>query len=88
MKRKDTITLVVAAVVCAFFALVLSLFVFKSSAKKANVPTAESISTNFPDVRNDPKYKAIFYEGARDPALPIKIDTTKNPNSQPFNGTQ
>lgn len=84
-KNKDTITLAVAAIVCAFFALVFSLLIFKSPNKNIKVPTAESINTNFPDVRNDPQYHAIFHSGALDPALPIKIDNT---NSQPFNGPQ
>jgi hypothetical protein len=54
--------------------------------KKSKVPTAENISTSFPDVKNDPTYNSIFNASALDPALPIKVDS--NQQTQPFNGSQ
>jgi hypothetical protein len=85
MKQKDVATLIAAAVVSLMFALILGMIIFKGAAKKSQVPTAETINTSFPDVRNDPTYNSIFNSSALDPAQPIKVD---NNNSQPFSGTQ
>jgi len=84
MKRKELIPLVGAALLCAIIAFILSMLVFKGPAKNTKVPTAEDVSTQFPDVKNDPKYSSIFNKNALDPAQPIKVD---NNNSKPFSGS-
>jgi hypothetical protein len=85
MKQKEMITLIAAGGMCAMFAIILSFLIFKGPDKKSKVPTAENISTSFPDVKNDPTYNSIFNASALDPALPIKVDS--NQQTQPFNGS-
>jgi len=86
MKRKDVTVLIVAAVITGVFSLVLTSMVFKVPVNhNLKVTTAQSISTNFPDINNDPAYNAIFNKNALDPAQPLQVGG--QPNTTPFNGS-
>lgn len=84
MKRKELFPLIGAVLLCAIVAFILSSVLFKGPNKNTKVPTAENVSTDFPDVHGDPKYNSIFNRNALDPAQPIQVD---DHNSQPFSGS-
>ena len=86
MKRNDIAKLVLVAVFAGVIAMVLAGAVFGSGRKPAAVPVVTPISPAFPDVRNQPEYKAVFNDNALDPTQLIQIG---NPNNNtPFNGPQ
>lgn len=86
MKQKDIAALALIALITAIFAFVLSGLIFKTPlSRSSTVPTADGISTTFPDIQNDPSYNTIFNGNALDPAQPVQVGSTQN--SQPFNGT-
>jgi hypothetical protein len=86
MKQKNVVTLVLVAFITALFTLVLSSLVFKVPlTRNVKVPTAESITTTFPDIHNDPSYNTIFNDQAKDPAQPLQVGQTNN--TTPFNGS-
>ena len=85
MKQKDIALLIGVGFFTAIISFVISGLLFGGSQKKTSVPTAEPISTSFPDVRHDPGLHAIFYDGAVDPAQPVPVGNNQNP--QPFNGS-
>ncbi len=82
MKRKDLITIISAALLAGLISLIMAKIVFKSSAHHTPVPVAAPLTSNFPDVSNDPFYKTVFNNQALDPAQPIQIGNAQN--SQPF----
>jgi len=86
MKRQDIVLIAVSSVVAAIFAVVISGVLFGGQRKQITVPNVEKISSDFPDVQNDPAYKVIFNKNALDPTQTITIG--QGPNSQPFSGTQ
>lgn len=84
MRQKDIILLVVVGFFTAIIAFIFSTLVFKVPAgRSTKVPVAGSISTSFPDIKNDPNYNTIFNNNALDPAVPLQVGSS---NSQPFNG--
>lgn len=85
MKQKDLVTLIIIAFITAIFSFVLSSVLFKIPVGRATkvASAASSVSTNFPDIKNDPNYNTIFNTNSLDPAVPVQVGT--NPNSQPFN---
>ncbi|MEX2006751.1 MAG: hypothetical protein WD877_01045 [Candidatus Saccharimonadales bacterium] len=83
MKRKDIFSLVVTAVVTGLISLFITNALFKTPQSRAGqVPQAPVITTIFPDVKNDPAYKAFLNEQALDPTQPIQIGNTNN--TSPF----
>ncbi|HET9850059.1 MAG TPA: hypothetical protein VFP35_00290 [Candidatus Saccharimonadales bacterium] len=84
MKQNDIASLIIVAFITAVFSFVVSDLLFGGGHHSSNVPTASSISTTFPDVKNDPAYNSIFNSGALDPAQPVQVGGSQN--SQPFNG--
>jgi hypothetical protein len=86
MKQKDILLLVVVGFFTAIFAFLVTTVVFKVPANRSTkVPVAGSISTSFPDIKNDPNYNVIFNTKALDPAVPLQVGAS--PNDQPFNGS-
>lgn len=86
MRQKDIFTLAVVAFIAAVISLILTSLVFKVPlARNLKVPTADTVSTAFPDIKNDPNYNAIFNKNALDPAQPLKVGDTQN--TQPFSSS-
>ena len=87
MKRRDLAILIGVGVIAAMISFFASSIIFGGKHAKTKVPTAETISTSFPDVKNDPTLTYIFYSGALDPAQPVPVVNSQgNQNTQPFNG--
>ncbi|MDB5161276.1 MAG: hypothetical protein JWO96_656 [Candidatus Saccharibacteria bacterium] len=86
MKNKDIVSLVAVGIVTAIFSFFISGLLFGGSSKTSKVPTAETVSTSFPDIKNDPVYNAIFNTGALDVAQPVQVGNSQN--NQPFNGSR
>jgi hypothetical protein len=86
MKQKDILLLVVVGFLTALFSFMLTGAIFKTPVNRSTkVPVAGSVSTTFPDIKNDPSYNTIFNSKALDPAVPLQVGA--NPNDQPFNGS-
>lgn len=87
MKRKDILYLVTSALIVAVISYVLASLIFHVPLKRsATVPVVGPISSSFPDIKNDPNYKAIFNSNALDPTQPIQIGNGQN--ATPFNTSQ
>jgi len=86
MQRKDYQLIGVSIFFAAVFAIIVSTVLFGGAQKRIAVPQVEKISSDFPDVQNDPNYKAIFNSNALDPTQIIEINPGNNNN--PFSGTQ
>lgn len=84
MKQKDIVALVFIALTAGIISMVISNSIFGAGQKPSKVPIVQPLSADFPDVKNDPNYKAIFYNGALDPTQLIQIGNTQN--TTPFNG--
>jgi hypothetical protein len=87
MKRQDVATLAVVAFVSAIIAFIITSLVFTTPKNRSSkVPSLNTVTTSFPDIKNDPSYKAFLNSNALDPTQPVQIGTTQN--NTPFNGTQ
>lgn len=87
MKQKDIIYLAGTAFFVALISIVLANIIFKSPASRSSdVPVVQSISSSFPDVKNDPAYKSFLNDQALDPTQQIQIGNGQN--STPFNSTR
>lgn len=84
MKQKDIASLVLIAGIAAIFSYAISKVIFKGAYEKVTVPVVEPLSADFPQIKGDPNYKVIFYDGALDPTQLIQIGNTQN--NQPFIG--
>lgn len=84
MKRQDIQLITMSVVFAAIFALIISTVLFNSKQKKLSIPVVEKISSDFPDVKNDPQYKNIFNSSALDPTQTITIGNGQN--TTPFSG--
>lgn len=82
MNSKDLPTLAGIAALAAFISFFVASSLFNPPARKTKVPVVQSISSSFPDIKNDPTFQSFLYPGALDPTQPIKIGDTKN--SVPF----
>lgn len=80
MKQKDILTLVAVAIFSGVLSLVLTKFVVNTPEKRSQeVETINAITADFP--KPDSKY---FNTQSVDPAQPVEIGTSTNPN--PFTG--
>jgi|GEM_PF-570142 len=88
MKDKDYLTLGVIIFIAAMVSIILAGKIFGGSAKKHNLtaPEVQTISSSFPDLKNDPTYKAVFNSNALNPTQLIQIGT--NQNTSTFSGSQ
>lgn len=84
MKQKDIVALTFIAFVAGLISLFISNSIFGAGQKPSKVPVVQALSADFPDVKNDPNYKTIFYNGALDPTQLIQIGNPQN--NTPFNG--
>ncbi len=82
MKRSDIQLIILVAVGSAVFGLIIAHFSFGSGGhRQTSAPSAEAISSDFPSVSGDSRYKAIFNPGALDPTQLIQLG---GQNGQPF----
>ncbi len=82
MKQKDILTLVVVAVVSGILSLVVTKFLFNTPENRSQeVETINAITADFP--KPNEKY---FNAQSVNPAQPVEIGTSTNPN--PFTGQQ
>jgi len=80
MKQKDILTLAVVAIISGILSLVLTKVVISTPEKRSQeVETINAITADFP--KPDSKY---FNSQSVDPAQPVEIGTSTNPN--PFTG--
>jgi len=86
MKRKDILSLVFMAILAGFISLLVAKVIFRAADHNTAVPVAMPLNGTFPDVKNDPAYKAFFNTNAIDPTQPIQI--SNNQNSSPFTGSR
>lgn len=86
MKRQDITLIIISCFVAGIVALIISSALFGGKQKQISVPQVEKISSDFPDVKNDPSYNAVFNAGALDPTQTITIG--QGVNGQPFSGNQ
>jgi len=84
MDRKDLKLITMSVIFAAVFALIISTLLFNGKQKRLSVPVVENISSDFPDVYNDPSYQTVFNKNALDPTQPITISPSNNGN--PFGG--
>jgi hypothetical protein len=83
MKRKDLVLLGGVALVAAFVSFLLSDALIGSPKKHPiKVPVVQQISSDFPDVQNDPNYKQFLNNKALNPTQLIHIGNNKN--TKPF----
>jgi hypothetical protein len=83
MKKSDLTLLISVAAASALISFFVAGSVFNSPSKRTKVPVVQPLSSNFPDVKNDPAYQLFLYPGALDPTQPIQIGNSKN--DAPFN---
>ena len=87
MKQKDIVVLVIIAFFAMIFSALLSGKIFNSSKNHSlKVPVVQTISSDFPRVSSEERYKDIFNSNALDPTQLIRIGTGQN--TTPFNGGQ
>jgi hypothetical protein len=86
MKQKDYLTLGIIIFVAAVFSIILAGKIFGGAVSKHNLsaPDVQPISSNFPDIKNDPTYNSVFNNNALNPTQLIQIGTNQNPST--FNG--
>jgi hypothetical protein len=88
VKQKDYLTLGIIVFVAGIFSIILSGKLFGGTASKQNLksPVVQTISSSFPDMKNDSTYSSVFNSSALDPTQLIQIGTNQNPTS--FNSSQ
>lgn len=78
MKAKDWALIATFGFVAAIASFVVANSVFKPPTGSTKVPVVTAIDPNFPDVKNDSKYNAIFNKRALDPTQPVQIGNQNN----------
>ena len=79
MKRKDIAMLAAVAAITGIISLIISSIFFSVPKNRSSkVPAVETITTSFPDVKNDPAYQSFLNAGALNPAQPVQIGDTQN----------
>jgi hypothetical protein len=88
MKQKDYMMLGIIIFISALFSIILAGKIFGGISKKHNLtaPDVKTISSDFPDMKNDPSYNTVFNGGALNPTQLIQIGTSQN--SSTFNSGQ
>lgn len=84
MKQKDVAILILVAGLSAVISFVLAGIIFSPQKYSAEVPTAQPIDPNFPDVVNDSNYNNFLNPKALDPTVPVQIGDSQN--KDPFSG--
>ena len=82
MKRKDRLTLLLACIIAAIVAFVISSAIFRSATHNSKAPNIQVIDANMPDVKNESSYNTVFYQGVLDLTQPVQIGNSTN--SSPF----
>ena len=79
MKRNNRTLFIVVGTVAALLSLIISNHIFGSPAHHhLKAPTVETVSTAFPDIKNDSNYNAFLNSKALDPTQPVQIGNTQN----------
>jgi hypothetical protein len=83
MKQKDYLTLGIIIFIATMISIVLAGKIFGGAVSKHNLtsPEVQTISSRFPDMKNDPSYKDVFNNSALNPTQLIQIGTNQNPSS-------
>jgi hypothetical protein len=76
--------LIAVAAITVFISFLLSSALFNSPSKhNLKAPVVESISSSFPDIKNDSNYNTFLNENALDATQPVQVGNSQN--SAPFN---
>ena len=87
MRRKDIFTFVGIGIIAAIISSIIAGAIFTSEKQRSEkVPVVEPISADFPAVKTDSQYQAIFNDKALDPTQLIKIGTSQN--NTPFSDSR
>jgi hypothetical protein len=88
MKQKDYLTLGIIVFMAAIFSIILAGKIFGGAASKHNLkaPEVQTISSSFPDIKNDSSYNSVFNNNALNPTQLIQIGTSQNTST--FNSNQ
>ena len=78
MKPKDWVLIITVGLVAAIASFTVAKSVFKPPAGSTKVPLVTAMDPNFPDVKNDSQYSAIFNNNALDPTQPVQIGNQNN----------
>jgi hypothetical protein len=80
MKQKDYMTLGIIIFISAIFSFILAGKIFGGAANKHNLkaPVVQTISSSFPDMKNDSSYNTVFNSNALNPTQLIQIGTNQN----------
>jgi len=84
VKQKDIAVLILVAFVAAMVSFFVAGAVFSPKKYSAQVPTTQPISSDFPDVKNDPAYNSFLNPAALDLTVPVSIGDSQN--ETPFSG--
>lgn len=86
MKRRDLALIVGVAMFAAIISFIAAGLAFKTLAKSTSVPTATTLPSSFPDIKNDPAYSNFLNAQALDPAQPVPVGSSKN--TMPFSNSR
>ena len=87
MKQKDYMTLGIIIFIATIFSVILSGKIFSSTKNHdLKAPEVQEISSQFPDIKNDPAYNTVFNNNALNPTQLIQIGTNQNPAT--FNSSE
>ena len=80
MKKQDSKTvLIIVLVVTAVFSFILASSILNPSKKKnLTVPVVQSLSSTFPDVKNDPAYNTFLNNNSLDATQPVQVGNNQN----------
>jgi hypothetical protein len=88
MKQKDYLTLGIIIFIATIISVILAGKIFGGTVTKHNLtaPQVQTISSSFPDTKNDSSYNGVFNNSSLNPTQLIQIGTNQNPSS--FNSSQ
>jgi hypothetical protein len=84
--KKYSSPVIITIAVAVLFGVTLSALFIRGPSKKTEVVNVTAIPLSFPDVKNDPVYKAFLNSNAFDPTQSVRVGGSQN--STPFNGAQ
>ncbi|OGL26184.1 hypothetical protein A3E49_03240 [Candidatus Saccharibacteria bacterium RIFCSPHIGHO2_12_FULL_49_19] len=86
MRQKDLAVLALVGITAAIISFFVAGAIFSPKKYSTKVPTVQKISSQFPDVKNDPTYNSFLNPQALDLTVPVQIGNSQN--SAPFSGGQ
>jgi hypothetical protein len=73
MKQKDIAVLIMVGFFAAIISFVVAGAIFSPKKYSTKVPTVDTITATFPDVKNDPAYSNFINSNSLDLTVPVKI---------------